>query len=80
MNEVVPAEQLLSRAKDIALQFARQSPEVLATIKRLALANLDHSADDGYRAGIKAYDDHIRGKDLAEGLAAFRDKRRPQYQ
>jgi acyl-CoA synthetase (AMP-forming)/AMP-acid ligase II/enoyl-CoA hydratase/carnithine racemase len=80
VNEVVPAERLLPRAKDIASQFARQSPEVLATIKRLALANLDHGANDGYRAEIKAYDDHIHGKDLAEGLAAFRDKRQPRYQ
>jgi acyl-CoA synthetase (AMP-forming)/AMP-acid ligase II/enoyl-CoA hydratase/carnithine racemase len=80
VNEVVPAERLLPRAKDIASQFARQSPEVLATIKRLALANLDQGANDGYRAEIKAYDDHIHGKDLAEGLAAFRDKRQPRYQ
>jgi acyl-CoA synthetase (AMP-forming)/AMP-acid ligase II/enoyl-CoA hydratase/carnithine racemase len=80
VNEVVPAERLLSRAKDIASQFARQSPEVLATIKRLALASLDHGANDGYIAEIKAYDDHIHGKDLAEGLAAFRDKRQPRYQ
>ncbi|MGO9684981.1 MAG: enoyl-CoA hydratase/isomerase family protein [Beijerinckiaceae bacterium] len=80
VNEVVPAERLLSRAKDIALQFACQSPEVLATIKRLTLANLDHGVNDGYRAEIRAYDDHIHGKDLAEGLAAFRDKRQPRYQ
>ena len=53
---------------------------MLATIKRLALANLDHGANDGYRAEIKAYDDHIHGEDLAEGLAAFRDKRQPRYQ
>ena len=80
VNEVVPAERLLSRAKDIALQFACQSPEVLATIKRLTLANLNHGVNDGYRAEIRAYDDHIHGKDLAEGLAAFRDKRQPRYQ
>ena len=36
INEVVPAPQLLARAKDIALQFSRQSPEVLAQIKGLA--------------------------------------------
>jgi acyl-CoA synthetase (AMP-forming)/AMP-acid ligase II/enoyl-CoA hydratase/carnithine racemase len=80
VNEVVPAERLLSRAKEIASQFAHQSPEVLATIKRLALANVDRGADEGYRAEIDAYNDHVRGKDLAEGLAAFREKRRPQYQ
>ena len=53
---------------------------MLATIKRLALAKLDQSAHDGYRAEIEAYNEHVRGKDLAEGLAAFRNKRQPQYQ
>jgi hypothetical protein len=53
---------------------------VLATIKRLALANVGHGAHEGYRAEIDAYNDHIRGKDLAEGLAAFRGKRQPHYQ
>jgi len=80
VNETVPAERLLSRAREIASQFVRQSPEVLATIKRLALANVGHGAHEGYRAEIDAYNDHIRGKDLAEGLAAFRGKRQPHYQ
>ena len=80
VNEVVPAERLLSRARDIALQFARQSPEVLATIKRLALANVNQGSHDGFRAEINAYNDHVRGKDLVEGLAAFRHKRQPNYQ
>ena len=80
VNEIVPAERLLSRAKEIASQFAGQSPEVLATIKRLALANVGYGAHEGYRAEIDAYNHHIRGKDLAEGLAAFRDKRQPHYQ
>ena len=79
VNEVVPTEQLLSRAKDIASQFACQSPEVLATIKRLTLANVNQGTHDGYRAEIEAYNDHVRGKDLSEGLAAFRYKRQPQY-
>jgi len=42
-------------------------------------ANVSHSAREGYGAEIDAYSDHIRGKDLAEGLAAFRGKREPRY-
>jgi enoyl-CoA hydratase/carnithine racemase len=79
INEVVPAPQLLARAKDIASQFSRQSPEVLAQIKGLARAYFNASAYDGYQAEIDAFAKHICGKDLAEGLAAFRDKRQPQY-
>ena len=57
-----------------------QSPEVLATIKRLALANVNQGSHDGFRAEIDAYNDHVRGKDLVEGLTAFRNKRQPNYQ
>jgi enoyl-CoA hydratase/carnithine racemase len=78
VNEIAPAEQLLPRAKEIAAQFARQSPEVIAAIKRLALADAGRSSD-GYRAELDAFSEHLRGKDLAEGLAAFRDKRQPRY-
>jgi enoyl-CoA hydratase/carnithine racemase len=79
INEVVPAPQLLTRAKDIALQFSRQSPEVLAQIKALARAYFNANAYDGFQAELEAFTRHIGGKDLAEGLAAFRAKRQPQY-
>jgi enoyl-CoA hydratase/carnithine racemase len=79
INEVVPAAQLLTRAKDIASQFSRQSPEVLAHIKDLARAYFGATSYDGFQAELEAFTRHIGGKDLAEGLAAFRDKRQPQY-
>ena len=79
INEVVPAPQLLPRARDIALQFSRQNPEVLAQIKALARAYFSANGYDGYQAEIDAFTRHIGGKDLAEGLAAFRDKRQTQY-
>ena len=79
INEVVPAQQVLTRAKEIASLFCRQSPEVLARIKGLAHANFGANSYNGFQAELDAFADHIGGKDLAEGLAAFRDKRQPQY-
>lgn len=79
INEVVPAPQVLTRAKDIASQFCRQSPEVLARVKGLAHAYFNANGYDGFQAELEAFAEHVSGKDLAEGLAAFRDKRRPQY-
>jgi enoyl-CoA hydratase/carnithine racemase/acyl-CoA synthetase (AMP-forming)/AMP-acid ligase II len=79
INEVVPAPQLLVRAREIASQFLRQSPEVLAHIKSLASAYFNASRYDGFQAELAAFEKHIDGKDLAEGLAAFRDKRQPRY-
>jgi enoyl-CoA hydratase/carnithine racemase len=79
INEVVPAPQLLTRAKEIASQFSRQSPEVLAKVKGLARAYFNANSYNGFQAELEAFAEHIGGKDLAEGLAAFRDKRGPQF-
>jgi enoyl-CoA hydratase/carnithine racemase len=79
INEVVPAQHLLARAEDIASQFSRQSPEVLARVKGLARAYFSANTYDGFQAELAAFAEHIGGKDLAEGLAAFRGKRQPQY-
>jgi enoyl-CoA hydratase/carnithine racemase len=79
INEVVPAATLLTRAKEIASQFCRQSPEVLAHIKDLARAYFSGSPYDGFQAELAAFEKHIGGRDLAEGLAAFGDKRQPRY-
>jgi enoyl-CoA hydratase/carnithine racemase len=79
INEVVPAPQLLTRAKEIASQFSQQSPEVLAHIKSLARAYFNATGYDGFQAELEAFAKHIGGRDLAEGFAAFRDKRQPQY-
>ena len=53
INEVVPAPQLLTRAKEIASQFSQQSPDVLAHIKSLARAAFNANAYDGYPAGLR---------------------------
>ena len=79
INEVVPAARVLAHAKDVAAQFSRQSPEVLAHIKSLARANFNANAYAGYSAELAAFKEHTAGKDLAEGLAAFRAKRQPRY-
>jgi acyl-CoA synthetase (AMP-forming)/AMP-acid ligase II/enoyl-CoA hydratase/carnithine racemase len=79
INEVVPAPLVLARAKEVASRFCRQSPEVLAHIKDLARAYFGASPHDGFQAEIAAFAKHIGGKDLAEGLAAYRNKRRPRY-
>jgi enoyl-CoA hydratase/carnithine racemase len=79
INEVVPAAQVLSRAKDMAAQFCRQSPEVLAHIKSLARAHFNADAHEAFEAELAAFQSHTGGKDLAEGLAAFRDQPQPRY-
>ncbi len=79
VNEVVPADRLLARAKEIAAHYCRQSPEVLRHMKALARASFASRVEAGLRAEIEALREHLGGRDLAEGLKAFREKRKPNY-
>lgn len=79
VNEVVPGHRLLERAREIAGHYSRQSPEVLRRMKALARASFETRIAGGLRAELQAFQAHLKGNDLAEGLAAFRDKRKPLY-
>ncbi|MBX6321052.1 MAG: AMP-binding protein [Rhodospirillaceae bacterium] len=79
VNEVVASDRLLGRAREIAALYSRHSPEVLRHMKRLARGSCQSRARDGLRAELEAFEAHLASRDLAEGLAAFREKRKPNY-
>lgn len=78
VNEVVPADRLMPRAMELARQIGQASPEANRQIKRL-LAQRSGSRAGRIAAELESFSRHIGGADLAAGLAAFRDKRRPDY-
>jgi enoyl-CoA hydratase/carnithine racemase len=75
VNEVVPAGEHLTRAEAWADAIAARSPLALATVKALLSAEgwerLPHAVDAV--AMLQGSDD------VAEGIAAFREKRRPVF-
>jgi enoyl-CoA hydratase/carnithine racemase len=79
VNEVVPADRLLERAREIANHYSRQSPEVLRHMKSLAHASVAGRIEIGLRLELRAFRAHLESRDLAEGLKAFREKRKPHY-
>jgi enoyl-CoA hydratase/carnithine racemase len=79
VNEVVAADRLLARARDIAEHYSRQSPQVLRHMKSLAHAALATRVENGLRLELQAFQAHLESRDLAEGLSAFREKRKPKY-
>ncbi len=80
VNEVVPGERLMERAREIAGDICRCSPETLRAMKRLTgQAARDTVRQERLRAEIERFAVHVGGKDLAEGLEAFRTKRKPTY-
>ena len=79
VNEVVAGGRLLERAREIADHYCRQSPQVLRHIKALARASFEARIENGLRLELEAFQAHLQSRDLAEGLAAFREKRTPNY-
>ena len=79
VNEVVAADRLLDKAREVANQYCQQSPQVLKHMKALARAGVAARIEEGLRMELKAFGAHLGSRDLAEGLKAFREKRKPNY-
>jgi methylglutaconyl-CoA hydratase len=79
INEIVPPEKLLDRARELAAQLMENSPASLAFTKRLlsehAKAELDSQIDVAIRenAAIRAT------ADFREGVTSFLEKRKPKW-
>lgn len=80
INEIVPAEKLLARAKELADLLTSASPASLSRAKRLMTSAAASSVDaDLERAVLE--NARIRcTADFKEGLASFLEKRKPVWQ
>ncbi len=79
VNEVIPAERLGDRAREVAGQLLAASPTSILYTKRLfadlARAQLDRELEVAIDASTR-----IRStRDFREGLSAFLEKRRPRW-
>lgn len=79
VNEVVPAGQARSRADAVAAEIADRGPLAVREAKRLIDASLDVDLETGLAAEIDASGRVFASDDLLEGVAAFFDKRDPDY-
>jgi methylglutaconyl-CoA hydratase len=79
VTEVVPSDKLMERAREFAQIFVANSPTSMEHTKRLLL----HYDDDEIRTEIELAiqaNAQIRGTaDFREGLAAFLEKRVPNW-
>jgi methylglutaconyl-CoA hydratase len=79
INEVVPPDQLMARARELAAQIMENSPTSLVMTKRLlsdhARAELDQQIEAAVRenAAIRAT------KNFREGVTSFLEKRKPRW-
>ena len=79
VTEVVPAENLLQRAHEVAAKFLEASPTSLRRTKRLLLQYNVKEVDQEIELAIQE-NAAIRGtEDFREGLASFLEKRQPKW-
>jgi enoyl-CoA hydratase/carnithine racemase len=79
VGEVVPADQLLPRARETAAVIAQYSPTALARTKRAIWESLDRGLDEGLDAAHAQVERHLGHPDPVEGSKAFLEKRPPKW-
>ena len=79
VGEVVPAAQLMDRARETAEAIAQHSPTALARTKRAIWESLDRGLDDGLDAAHVQVERHMGHPDPVEGGKAFLEKRAPKW-
>ena len=80
VSRVVPGDRLLEEARALAARVGEGSGPALAATKRLLDAAWSTDLDAAMAAEAEAQGRLGSGRDHAEGLAAFREKRPPRFQ
>lgn len=79
VNEVVPDGELTAAVERFVAKLANKSPLGLARMKQLVDDGLNQPQDTALRLELLAFDLHASSEDMQEGLAAFEQKRTPQF-
>ena len=79
VNEIVPPENLLSRARERAQELATMSPVALQFTKSVLIKMIDAELDRELELAVDASTRVRSTADFREGLAAFLEKRKPEW-
>ena len=79
VERVVPASELDDVALKVAGRIAAQSPHALAVLRELARTTRDLPLEEGLRREAEGFARCLRSEDGAEGIAAFIEKRPPEF-
>lgn len=79
VGEVLPAADLLPRARELAAKIARHSPAALARSKRAIWESLDRGLGDGLRHAWDIIGEHGSCPDSVEGATAYVQRRAPRW-
>ena len=79
IDEVIPSDELLDHAADLATHVASLSPLALAHIKAVSHEARDQPTSVGLKLELGAFTRYVVSRDFREGMAAFSEHRQPQF-
>jgi enoyl-CoA hydratase len=79
VEKVVPREELREAALGIARTIAARSPVAVGVLRELARTTRDLPLEEGLRREADGFRRCLESEDGAEGVAAFLEKREPQF-
>lgn len=79
VQQVVPPEELESTVQEIADKISGKSPLVLRKMKELVADGLEQPLEIALKQELLSLKAHTKTYDMAEGLAAFSEKRKPVF-
>lgn len=80
VSEVVDDDRFDDRLAELTATLARRSPRTLTAMKALVDASLFRTDHEAGAAELEMLSRHAHGPDLVEGIRAFREGRRPQFE
>jgi enoyl-CoA hydratase len=79
VNMIVPHDELLSAARELAGRIMRHSPLAVGCIITAVTRGLNMSIGEGLQVESEQFAGMVPTHDLREGLAAWIERRRPNY-
>jgi enoyl-CoA hydratase len=79
VNMTVPSGHELKAAREMGVTIAQKAPIAVAASKRAILSGYDKDLEEGLKGETKAFESVSLSDDLAEGLAAFVERRKPKF-
>lgn len=79
VNYVVPDADLRSEALAYCAKLATRSASGLALMKKLAITGLDKPLDEALQLEVTEVNAPLRSAAVSEGIAAFEEKRQPDF-
>ncbi len=79
VNEIVPAEQLTARSRELASQLMENSPSSLRLTKKLINSFLRETLDRQIEQAVEENAAIRQTADFREGITSFLEKRKPRW-